>query len=211
MALTRKFLTALGIESEKIDEIIAAHAETVDALKADRDKYKEEADKIPDLQKELETAKGDSSYKEKYEKEHADFEKFKGEQTEKETNAKKQEAYRKLLKDAGISEKHINSVLKASDYKSLTFDDKGNVVDSKKIVDAIKADWPDMVTTTETHGAESHNPPDNNGGTLSADAQYARARFAQRYADRYGADAASQQGNGGNGGNGTTANNGGNE
>ena len=33
MALTRKMLKAMGIEDEKADEIIDAHAETVDALK----------------------------------------------------------------------------------------------------------------------------------------------------------------------------------
>lgn len=33
MALTRKFLAAMGIEADKIDSIIDAHTETVDALK----------------------------------------------------------------------------------------------------------------------------------------------------------------------------------
>ena len=46
MALTRKFLTALGIEADKVDEIINAHAETVDALKAERDTYKDKAEKF---------------------------------------------------------------------------------------------------------------------------------------------------------------------
>ena len=45
MALTRKFLEALGIEQAKIDEIISAHTEVTDALKADRDSYKEKAEK----------------------------------------------------------------------------------------------------------------------------------------------------------------------
>ena len=36
MALTRKFLSALGIEEAKIDEIISAHADTVNALKEQR-------------------------------------------------------------------------------------------------------------------------------------------------------------------------------
>ena len=34
MALTRKFLAALGIEADKIDEIINAHSETVDARRS---------------------------------------------------------------------------------------------------------------------------------------------------------------------------------
>ena len=43
MSLTRKMLKAMGIEEEKIDQIIEAHSETVDSLKADRDTYKEDA------------------------------------------------------------------------------------------------------------------------------------------------------------------------
>ena len=37
MALTRKFLSALGIEEAKIDEIISAHVDTVNVLKEQRD------------------------------------------------------------------------------------------------------------------------------------------------------------------------------
>ena len=33
MSLTRKMLRAMGIEDDKADQIIDAHAETVDALK----------------------------------------------------------------------------------------------------------------------------------------------------------------------------------
>ena len=44
MALKRNFLSALGIEADKIDEIINAHAETVDALKEERDEYKKKAE-----------------------------------------------------------------------------------------------------------------------------------------------------------------------
>ena len=43
MALTRSFLKALGIEEEKIGEIINAHSETVSGLKAEIEKYKGDA------------------------------------------------------------------------------------------------------------------------------------------------------------------------
>ena len=57
MALTRKFLSALGIEEAKIDEIISAHADTVNALKEQRDGYKADADKLPAVQKALDDLK----------------------------------------------------------------------------------------------------------------------------------------------------------
>lgn len=59
MALTRKMLRAMGIEDEKADEIIEAHAETVDALKqkaADAGRGGEEAE---GLRKQVEQLKAD--------------------------------------------------------------------------------------------------------------------------------------------------------
>lgn len=40
MALSRKMLKAMGIEDEKIDQIIEAHSETVDSLKEQVSAYK---------------------------------------------------------------------------------------------------------------------------------------------------------------------------
>lgn len=54
MALTRKYLAALGIEAEKVDEIISAHSESIEALKEQRDAVKAEAEeKMAELQKKL--------------------------------------------------------------------------------------------------------------------------------------------------------------
>ena len=47
MALTRKFLAALGIEDAKVDEIIQAHTDTVNGLKDEIEKYKADAEKLP--------------------------------------------------------------------------------------------------------------------------------------------------------------------
>ena len=46
-------LKAMGIEDEKIDQIIDEHAESVNALKAQRDEFKEAADKADGYKKEL--------------------------------------------------------------------------------------------------------------------------------------------------------------
>ena len=79
MALTRKLLRSMGIEDEKIDQIIDAHTETVNALKDERDGLKDAADRLKKAEAELEElkAKPADSFKEKFEKEHADFEAFK--------------------------------------------------------------------------------------------------------------------------------------
>ena len=179
MSLTRKFLAAMGVESDKIDEIIAAHSETVDALKAERDEYKADALKLPKVQEELEKVKEEnktfSPYKEKYEKEHEEFESYKNEQTAKETKSKKEAAYKQLLKDAGVAEKHIDFALRHTnddDYSKLEFDDKGEVKDSKAIIENIKKDWSDFIVSKDTKGADTSNPPkgQGEGGEGSGDA-----------------------------------------
>lgn len=62
MALTRRLLEGLGVEGKTVESIIEAHSETVNALKAERDKYREGAERAADLQKQLEEAKADTSF-----------------------------------------------------------------------------------------------------------------------------------------------------
>lgn len=171
MAFTRKFLTALGIEADKVDEIIAAHTEVTDALKAERDKYKTDAEELPQTKAELEklqeaAKKADKdAYKVKYEAIKEEFDEYKKGIEEKETTAKKTSAYRQLLKDAGISEKRIPAVLKVSDIDSLQLDENGKPKDAEKLTEAIKAEWSDFIQTTRTEGAKVATPPANGGKT----------------------------------------------
>ena len=67
MSITRKFLKGMGLTDEQVDTIIEAHTETVDGLKADVDKYREDAIKLPDVQKELNDLKaaGDGGLQQK--------------------------------------------------------------------------------------------------------------------------------------------------
>lgn len=166
MSLTRKMLKAMGIDEEKIDQIIEAHTETLDAVKADRDSYKEDAQKLTAVQKELDALKADKgeSYKEKYEKEHKAFEDFKNEQTAKETKAAKSKAYRKLLKDAGVSDKRFDGIIKLTDLDGIELDADGKIKDADKHVETIKKEWADFIVSTNTTGTKTHTPPANNGG-----------------------------------------------
>lgn len=174
MSLTRRALKAMGIDEEKIDEIISMHSETVDGLKADVAKYKADAEALPEVQKQLEKAQADleagkkDSWKVKYEAIKEEFEGYKTEQTKKESHAAKEKAYRALLQEAGVSEKRLESVLKVSDVDSVELDDNGAIKGADKITESIKSEWADFITTTETRGAQTSNPPaNNNGGTMT--------------------------------------------
>jgi cell division septum initiation protein DivIVA len=166
MALTRTLLKGLGLTDEQVSTIIEAHIETVDGLKADIEKYKGDAKKLPDVQKELDDLKaaGDGGYKEKYEKEHSDFEKYKADQEAKETREKKAAAYTALLKAAGVSEKRIPAILKVTDLDSVELEgDK--VKDADTITESVKTEWADFIESSNTTGANTTTPPTNNPGT----------------------------------------------
>ena len=165
MALTRKFLTALGIEPEKIDEIIQAHTDVTDALKEERDKYKGDAMALADVQKELEQLKADTennkenSYKVKYDAIKEEFDGYKRKIEEKDLKERKESAYKALLRDCGISEKRIDAVLRVSDVDSVELDDDGKIKDADKLADAIKDEWSDFIATTKVEGAKTATPP----------------------------------------------------
>lgn len=166
MSLTRKMLKAMGIEEEKIDQIIEAHSETVDSLKADRDSYKEDAEKLKDVQKELDElkAKGDDGWKEKYDNLKGEFDKYKTDVQEKETHNKKVEAYKAILKDANLSEKGIEKAVKYADWDKIELDADGKLKGANDHIKAVREEWAEYVTTTTTTGAKTSTPPAINGG-----------------------------------------------
>ena len=165
MSLTRKMLKAMGIEEEKIDQIIEAHSETVDSLKADRDSYKEDAEKLKAVQKELDDlkAKGDDGWKDKYEKLKGEHEQYKADVLAKETHAAKEAAYRAILKDANLSEKGTEKAVKYADWDKIELEADGKLKGANDHIKAVREEWAEYVTTTTTTGAKTSTPPANNG------------------------------------------------
>ena len=171
MAFTRKMLKAMGIEDEKIDQIIDAHSETVDALKADRDAYKEDAGKLAAVQKELDAlkAKGDDGYKAKYEAEKAAHDALKADIAAKETKKAKTDAYRELLKGANIDEKRIATILRAEapTIDKIELDADGKIKNAEQYTASIKSDWADFIVTQSAKGANTATPPANGGAATT--------------------------------------------
>ena len=181
MALTRKMLEAMGIENEKIDQIIEMHVESIDGLKAERDRYKEGADKAEGLRKQLDEAKkageGADEYEEKY-KELDDYKaKVDGEAAERE----KRGLYRELLAGAGVDPKRIDTVLKVSDLSGVTVKD-GAIVGADDLTESIKSDWSDFIAVKTTQGATVPNPPKSTGGAAAP--KNLREALHQRYENK---------------------------
>ena len=172
MSLTRKMLKAMSIEDEKIDQIIEAHTETVNALKEDRDKYKEDAEKLPGVQKQLDDAleevknSNSDAWEAKYNALKEDFDDYKNDIAAKETKAAKDRAYRALLKEIGISDRRIDSVLRVSKVDDIELDKNGKIKDVDALKESIKTEWADFIQTTAAQEAQTATPPSSTGGTV---------------------------------------------
>lgn len=166
MALTRKFLSALGIEAEKIDEIIGAHTDTIEGLKDELAKVKADAAKLPEVQKELDDlkAKPDDGWKDKYDAARKELAEYKDSVAKEKTLAAKKAAYQELCKDAGLSENGVTKAVKYADLESVELDDAGKIKDGKSLIKSIREEWPEHIVKDSTSGARTPTPPAGTGG-----------------------------------------------
>ena len=191
MGLSRKMLAAMDIPAEKIDEIISAHLETVNAIKEERESFKAEAEKVSALEKQLETAKKEleefksGDWENKYKTVNGEYTKYKADVEAKAVKSAKEAAYKQLLLDAGISDKRIASVLKVSDIDGVELDKDGKIKDADKITENVKSEWADFIVTKQEKGADVSNPPANNGGEIKQPNKAAEMA-AKYYAEHYG-------------------------
>ena len=182
MAFTRKFLTALGIETDKVDEIMSAHVEVTDALKAQINDSKDEADKLTKVQAELDKLKSSQKdmaeklsaaekerdeIKGKYDTATADLEKIKTENAERETTERSKRALGDYLKEQKYSANAIRLITNKSDFhKSVKFDEDGKPTNLSDVLTSIQADEDfsgfTPKVTTEKHTPDT--PPANTGG-----------------------------------------------
>lgn len=167
MAVTRKFLEAMGLEDSKISAIIEEHDKTVTGLKELRDKYKADADKLVEVQKKLDeaTAKNGDDWKAKYEALSKAFNDYKTETANRERSEKVKAAYTQLLKEANVDSKRIDAILKITDLSDKQLDENGKFADSENMLKAIRDEWGAFIQTTGKKGTDVETPPDNHGGT----------------------------------------------
>lgn len=168
MALTKKMLKGMDIPDDKIELIFEAHAESLAGVTADRDKYKADSEELVKIKKELVKAQAAAEdaeeTKEKLNKIRTEFADYKADIENKTTTALKEKAYRQLLKEAGISEKRFDAIVKVTNVSEFELDTDGKIKDSKKVTDNIKSEWADFIVTTKEQGAQTSNPPASTGG-----------------------------------------------
>lgn len=169
MALTRKLLKGMGLTDEQVDTIIEAHGDTVDGLKKDIQRYKDDAEKLPGVQKELDDLKKDGGdYKAKYDKEHKDFQEYKDGVTKKEAAAAKEKAARAYFESKGIPAKSMGLVIRGakSEIEGLELDGE-KIKDAKALDNLLDGDYKGLIGRAKKTGTETETPPDASGGAKS--------------------------------------------
>lgn len=177
MGLTRKFLKAMGIEDEKIDQIVDAHTETVDGLKNELKAAQEKANKLDGVEKELNDlkAKGEDGYKEKYEKEHKAFEDYKNDVTAKQTKAAKEAAAKAYFEAKNITGANLSIAMRGArdEINGIELDENGKIKDAKALDELVAGEYAGLIVSTSTKGAKTANPPANNGGGVTKEQIFA--------------------------------------
>jgi hypothetical protein len=126
--------------TEEIENrLVALHLGVVDPLKDDLTKYKADAEKLPSVQKQLDDLKaaGDGGYKEKYEKEHSDFEAYKSGVTAKESKAAKEKAVRAYFESKNITGANLDLAMRGCGEEMAALELDGEKIKDTKALDAL--------------------------------------------------------------------------
>ena len=160
------------ISAEKIEALANAINGVVGKEFVEKKRYNDKLTEIDTLKAEKQNAEDKvttaEKWKTKYDALKDEFEGYKKDISAKETKATREKAYKDLLKEAGVSEKRLDTILKVSDIDSLEMNEDGTYKDADKLIEGIKEEWADFITTTETKGADTSKPPKNDGkGTVT--------------------------------------------
>lgn len=191
MALSRKYLQGMGLNEEQINAIVEANEETITGLKAEIEKHQKASEssekslakvqkELDEMKKEAEEGASKNPYKVKYEDEHKAFEAYKTEIVEKETRSKKENAYKEILKDANIPEKHFAKIIKYSDIDGLEFDDKGEITNKADLLKSIKEEWADHTEQVDKKGANVQTPPASGGQSKMSKEEILKIKDTQK-------------------------------
>lgn len=197
MALTRakikEILSKANIDEDKMDkaveELLGGHTATVNALKEERDNYKAEAEKLPNVEKELNDLKkqaekdGENPFEAKYEAEHKAFEQYKSKVEADNTKRAKTKAYKAMLKEANIGENYVDTLVKVADFDNIKIDKDGNIEGKDELINSVKTEYSAFVVETEQKGADTANPPAQNNGVdydKMSDEDYYKVTYADK-------------------------------
>lgn len=165
-SIIRDYTNADGvIPSEAIGKLAKAISTSVGNEFVDKSRYKAKLEEIDELNGKLQTAEDSvttaEKWKDKHDKIKKEFDDYKSSVTAKETLSTKEKAYREVLNEIGIPEKHHKLIVRATDFDGMELDEKGSIKDLAKFKKELSAEYADYVVKTEVKGADTINPPTN--------------------------------------------------
>lgn len=185
MALTnaqvKEILSEAGVPSENINsavsKIMDGHTISLDYLRGEIKTYKEQAEKLPEVQKELDdlrqTAAGNDTYKAKYEAAQKELDGIKAEAAAKEQKANKEKAITDIFKEIALPESFHSRALKGLNLAEYELTKDNTLKDADALKTAIKAEWGDIIEGYKekagVQGANVAKPPANTGGNTFND------------------------------------------
>lgn len=191
MALTNRMLKTMGIEEEQRDQIMEAHQDTLREIREERDRLRDEAARVPDLQRQLQEAQeaaeanaGDE-WREKFEAEHRALEDYRQKVEAEERERSKARAYRDMLVNkAKVDPKRVDRIMRLIDLSKVELDEDGAVRDADEAAKAAAEEWADFVVTKRTEGSDPENPPADCGGKGPKGVSDIAARVIREYNSR---------------------------
>jgi hypothetical protein len=192
MALGRELLKGFGLNDDQQDAIIAAHRETVDALKKEAEKQKKAAEEAQKKLDEANDAAAKDTWKVKYDALKKEADAYKATVEKEKARSTKDAAYRALLKAENVPEKRHDAIMKVTDIDALELGEDGKFTNEKDLRKGIKEDYAEFIPSEEERGVTTQNPPPGSNEPSTANLAFSVAQGY--YKDIYGLDINGQEG-----------------
>ena len=191
----REILREAGATEENVEsavtKLVRLHMDVVDPLKTENDTISKKDKELETLKTKLDAAETELAelkkvdYKKQFDDISAKYKAYKEEQESKAVKSKKIEAYKKLLRDAGVSDKRLDAIIRVTAIDDIKLDKDGNIEGADECTKNIKSEWADFIVNTQQKGADTPTPPSGNDSGSGCSGRAAQ-RVAQYMADHYG-------------------------
>lgn len=168
MALTRAMLKSMNLSDEQINTIIEEHTSIKDNLKNQISDLQEKVNDYDEIKKKYEDLSNDvkqNNWKDKFDEAKKQLEDYKNEIKNEKQTLKKKELYKELLKESGINDKQISSILEVTKFDDINIDENNKLENVEELTNEIKSKWDGFIVKSAVTGINTENPPTNNGGT----------------------------------------------
>ncbi|MDE7398961.1 MAG: hypothetical protein K2N06_05470 [Oscillospiraceae bacterium] len=158
-----------AVTADAIAKLTKAISTAVGNEFVEKSRYKAKLEEIDSLKAEKQTAEDSATTAEKWKAKHdalkEDFERYKGEVSAKETRGAKEKAYRALLKEIGVVEKSIDSIIKVTNFDDIKLDKDGNISDRDTVKKSAQDAYGGFISTNLEKKETPETPPTNGGKT----------------------------------------------